>query len=305
MNKLSRLFSSLFLLFTVAALAQSDFSQFVANRTIQVEAEQLEIDGKYIKAAKRYMKLSRQTKDQKTQAGWMLRAADCLYTANKSHRALEIYKKLLATVPFFVPYEHVVGKLRDIAERFIDGHGTFLGLRDPQTAIGIYELIIREVPSIHVSLQDRMRLAELQRKQGRAEEAANTYQTILKLNPNLDDVRLDLAMLLAKLSKSGDGDGAKLRAALRHATAVKENQPNHPRIEEIEQLLLEAKEQEAQQMLDLSKFYLRPSHLRASAARRYLIDLIKDFPETKAAKEAEKLLQQNKALQKINQTEEK
>ena len=279
-----------------AAGADSDFSQFIANRTLQVEAQQLEIDGKYVKAAKRYLKLAKRTKDQKNRAGWTLRAADCFFTANKSHQALEIYKDLMANYPFFVPYEHVVGKLRVIAERFVDGNGTFLGLRDKQTSIAVYELIIREAPAIHVSLQDRLRIAELLKETDRPEEAVNAYQAILKLDPSLDDVRLELALLLAELSKTGDGDGTKLRAAVRHAQAVKERQPTHPRRKDIDLLLRDAREQDAQRLLGLGQFYLQPSHLRTSAARRYLLDVLRDYPDTQAGWEAKKILNDNPSL---------
>ena len=272
-----------------AARAESDFSQFIANRTLQVEAQQLEIDGKYVKAAKRYLKLAKRSKDQKNRAGWTLRAADCFFTANKSHQALEIYKDLMANYPFFVPYEHVVGKLRVIAERFVDGNGTFLGLRDKQTSIAVYELIIREAPAIHVSLQDRLRIAELLKETDRPEEA-------VKLDPGLDDVRLELAFLLAKLSKTGDGDGTKLRAAVRHAQAVKERQPTHPRRKDIDLLLRDAREQDAQRLLGLGQFYLQPSHLRTSAARRYLLDVLRDYPDTQAGWEAKKILNDNPSL---------
>ncbi len=278
------------------ARAESDFSQFVANRTLQEEAQQLEINGKYAKAAKRYLKLAKRTSDQKNQAGWTLRAADCYFTANKSHKALEIYKLLLANSPFFVPYEHVVGKLRIIAERFVDGNGTFLGLRDKETAIAIYELIIQETPSIHVSLQDRLRLAELLKETKRLEEAVNAYQAILKLDPGLDDVRLELAILLSELSELGDGDGTKLRAAVRHAEAVKENQPEHPRSKEIDHLLHDARERDAQRLLNLGQFYLRPAHRRTSAARRYLLDVLRDYPDTQAGEEAKKILDENPSL---------
>ena len=278
------------------ARAESDFSQFIANRTLQTEAQQLEIDGKYAKAAKRYLKLAKRVKDPKNQAGWTLRAADCYFTANKSHKALEVYKNLLANSPFFVPYEHVVGKLRIIAERFVDGDGTFLGIRDKETAIAIYELIIQEAPSIHVSLQDRLRMAELLKETKRLEEAVNAYQAILRLDPSLDDVRLELALVLSELSKTGDGDGTKLRAAVRHAEEVKENQPEHPRRKEIDLLLRDAREQDAQRLLDLGKFYLRPAHRRTGAARRYLIDVLRDYSDTQAGWEAKKILDDNPSL---------
>ncbi|HPY89582.1 MAG TPA: hypothetical protein PLT23_02580 [Lentisphaeria bacterium] len=284
------------LAWAVVGRAESDFSQFIANRTLQGEAQELEIDGKYVKAAKRYLKLAKRTSDPKNQAGWTLRAADCYCTANKSHKALELYKNLLANAPFFVPYEHVVGKLRIIAERFVDGEGTFLGIRDKQTAISIYELIIQEAPSIHVSLQDRLRMVELLKETERLEEAVNAYQAILKLDPGLDDVRLDLAILLSELSKIGDGDGTKLRAAVRHAEAVKENQPEHPRRKEIDLLLRDAREQDAQRLLDLGQFYLRPSHRRTGAARRYLLDVLRDYPDTQAGWEAKKILDDNPSL---------
>ena len=53
---------------------------------------------------------------------------------------------------------------------------------------------------------------------------------------------------------------------------------------------MEARELEAERLLALAKFYLRPAHDRQDAARGYLQDVTAGFPETKAAAEAERLL---------------
>ena len=109
-----------------------------------------------------------------------------------------------------------------------------------ETGIKIYELVIREAPAVQVTLGDRLRLAELLVEVGRLEEAVLVYQALLRQDSRNLDVRADLALLLLKISLQGDGDGSKLRAAVREATIVIESDPNHKKNKELRKLLRDA-----------------------------------------------------------------
>jgi hypothetical protein len=259
----------------------------------------------YVEAAKIYRRMARYEKNRARSAAYLLRGADCLMQAKKGHRALEEYTNLLENYPLYVPYEHVVEQLRQLAEWFIVGDGTFLGIKDKDTGIQIYELIIREAPAVQVTLKDRLRLAELLEGSGRGEEAVVVYQAILRQEPGNWDVRAKLALLFLKLSKNGDGDGAKLRAAVREANIVLESNPDNPLAKDLKRLCRDAEAEEANRLLKNGQFYLLPAHRRPSAARRYMHDVIMKYPDSNAAKEARRLLKTNPELRALEEQNEK
>ncbi len=275
---------------------KTDFSKFLENKYLLSDAQLNESLGKYKKAAKQYLDLSKRTEDPKTKAAFILSAADCFLLMPKNHRALEEYKVLVKEYPLYIPYGHVVEQLRQVAQNFVDGNGTFWGIRDRDAAVEVYRMILHEIPSVHVALQDRLRLSELLVELDRGEEAVNEYQTILKQDPSMVDIRIDLALLLSALSKKHDGDGSRRRAAVRHARLAMEQAPDHERKAELDAVLVDAQEADAASMLEQAKFYMVRSHRRLHAARRYLYDLQLKYPKTKAAAEAAQLLEDYKGL---------
>ena len=260
-------------------------------REMHSSAEAAEAAGRYKQAAKTYGRLARMYTEKANVALLLSKQARCQLLAGKIHLAKESYEKLLTGYPLYISYEQTVDELRQLADCFENGKGTFLGIRDEHTAAAIYELIVRETPAIHVSLKDRMKLAELLLEINNPEEAANVYQGILKKDPAQNEVRLDFALLLEKFSRKGDGDGRKLRAAVREAeTFLARAEAEHPRRVEAEELLKNAQETQAERLLTQAKFYLLRRHRRPDAARRYLLDIVRDFPQTRAAEEAKSIL---------------
>ena len=273
----------------------------LATAMPKLEAQAAMVKEDYVEAAKIYRRMARYEKNRARSAAYLLRGADCLMQAKKGHRALEEYTNLLENYPLYVPYEHVVEQLRQLAEWFIVGDGTFLGIKDKDTGIQIYELIIREAPAVQVTLKDRLRLAELLDGSGRGEEAVVVYQAILRQEPGNWDVRAKLALLFLKLSKNGDGDGAKLRAAVREANIVLQSNPDNPLAKELKRLCRDAEAEEANRLLKNGEFYLLPAHRRPSAARRYMHDVIMKYPDSNAAKEARRLLKTNPDLRALEE----
>ena len=279
----------------------SGFALFEKLRAMKLEAQSAMVKEDYVEAAKIFRRMARYEKNRARSAAYLLRGADCLMQAKKGHRALEEYTNLLENYPLYVPYEHVVEQLRQLAEWFIVGDGTFLGIRDKDTGIKIYEMIIREAPAMQVTLKDRLRLAELLEGSGRGEEAVVVYQALLRQEPGNWDVRTKLALLFLKLSKSGDGDGAKLRSAVREANIVIQSNPDNPKIKELRKLCRDAEAEEANRLLKDGQFYLLPAHKRPTAARRYMHDLIMKYPDSDAAKEARRLLKTNPELRLLEE----
>lgn len=287
----------LFVFTTVTAMAtygadkDAALDEFVANQQLLQDATESEKEGAYKRAAKLFRKLGDKTQSPQLKAAYQLRQADCFFAARKIRKALNLYKDLIERYPLYIPYEHVVAQLRSLAESFVDGDGTFLGLRDKTTAIETYELIIQGAPSIHVSLADRERLAELLVQEHRPEEAIAVYQAILKQDAGLARIRADVAQLLFGMCKRGDADGSKMKMAIRQAEMALQQEPSLSCNRELFDLITQAKQTQAQRDLDKALFYLKPAHKNVVSVRRYLNDLIREYPDTPAAQEARRILE--------------
>ena len=178
-----------------------DYETYRDIQNLKIEAGEKWADDDFTGAAKIYRKIAKKIDKPAEKAEMLLREAECYFEANKTHLASEAFRAIMKDYALYVPYTVVVERLRTLAERYADGNGTFWGIRDRSTAIELYFLILTDAPSIHVSLDDRLRLAELLKQDGREEEAVVVYQDALKMNPGLDDVRLEQALLLVELCK--------------------------------------------------------------------------------------------------------
>ena len=291
--KINRLFI-LATLCCVAVLAGEKTEQELAReiRHYQQKGEIAEADGSLKTAARCYHKIALRQEDARLKAEWFQREAECWFAAMKTTKAYHAYKHLLKNYPLYVSYELAIPHLRELAERYIDGNGTFWGLRDKSAAAEVYELLLRETPSIKVSLDDRVRLAGLYEELDRWEEAVLEYQEILSRSPMSDEIRLKFVKLLMRMSKRGDGDGQRLRTARRHALTILEHHPDEELRKEVEEILTTCREQEAQRLLDLAKFYLTKAQYRPEAAKGYLLELNSKFAGTAAAKEGAATLEE-------------
>jgi hypothetical protein len=80
------------------------------------------------------------------------------------------------------------------------------------------------------------------------------------------------------------------RQAGRELRAFVQAKPDDPGRADAEFLLGLVDQRRADALYNLARFYLRPAHRREPAARRYLNDVIRDYPGTTAAGEAGALL---------------
>jgi outer membrane protein assembly factor BamD (BamD/ComL family) len=165
-------------------------------------------------------------------------------------------------------------------------------------AVEVYEDLMRIAPAGDRGPDDALRLGQLQVKAGDRELAVVTFREILRRHPRSSAApraHLELGRALLDLADAGDGDGRLKREARLHLERFLERGTDGAARQEAEDLLRSCRAQEAEQLLALGEFYLRPVHARPKAARRYLHDLIQTYPEVDVAEEAEELLAQVQA----------
>ncbi len=261
---------------------------------LQTRAGELEAAGNFKAAAKLHARSKVYAPDDRARAKALLSEADGYYAAGIYRNSKDAYLNLLRSYPLYTPQSHVLQRLREMAELYVDGSiGTF-SLKDVPMAIEIYETIIQEAPTAKGTINDHLRLAELQTASGRQAEALVTYEELFRRHAGrseLGTARLAFAQALTDRAKTGgDGDGQLARQARRQLAAFVQEQPTHPRRAEAEGIIAVLDEQQASSLYSLAVFYTNPVHRRLPATRRYLQDILRNYPNTAAAGQAKQLL---------------
>ncbi len=268
-----------------------EFENYDATRVLLREAEDHIAQEKYAKAAKCYQKAANLQTSEEKKAEYFYLEAQNLMLGKKDTKAFRAYRKLLKEYIYFLPLEDIMEQLRELAGNFEQGNGTVFGLKDPDAAIDIYQLIIEHEPDGRQSLTDRLTLAAKQEKEFYYERAVKTYQEIIKLLPNDPDARFCLARLLEKMAQERDADGVLSRAAIREARRFLEvSSAKDFRRPEAEEILKSAHLREGARMLERAQFYLVKYHYKPEIARTYLLDLRRDFSDTPAGEQAKAIL---------------
>jgi tetratricopeptide (TPR) repeat protein len=272
--------------------AEQGYSKYSRQRELAREGEQAENVGLYGDAAKAYRKSRLYAVDNRTRAQLLLREAECRVQQGAPYKAFEAYKTLLESYPLHIPYDRVMPRLRQLAADFEQGAGSWFGFRNRNQAIEVYQLILQEAPVGSGVIQDSLNLGGLLTAADRPQEAISAYREALKrfpAAPLAPDVHLELGRLLVEDSRTGDGDGQVARQAVRELNAFIAAKPDDPRRADAEFLLALLDERRAEAKYNLSRFYLRPVHRRELAARRYLADVVRDYPKSTAAARATQL----------------
>jgi tetratricopeptide (TPR) repeat protein len=277
----------------VCSGAEEGYSKFSRQRELARMGEQSESRGDYRAAAKAYKKSRLYALDNRTRAALLLREAECYALDEDPYDAFEAYKTLVESFPLHTPYDRVIPRLRQLAGDFEAGRGSWFGIRNRTKAIEVYEVVLQETPVGSGAIQDSLTLGGLLTAADRSPEAIVVYREALRRfpgDPMAPQLRLELGRLLAEDARAGDGDGQVARQAVRELRAFAQAKPDDPARADADFLLSLVDQRRADALYDLARFYLRPAHRREPAARRYLNDLIRDYPNTTAASEASVLL---------------
>jgi len=272
----------------------ADYAEYQQELELLQRAQEYIDAEKFVKAAEQYRRAAKLTKSSETRAGYLVNEAENLLLGKKSHRAKKVFFDLVNNYRFFIPLQKILEQMRELADYFEHGTGTLMHFPDPATAIEIYREIVKCQPGGEQSLNDRLVLGKKLEGDGQDKEAVSLYQETIKLLPRNPDVRLALAQCLSKMAAKSDGDGELSRAAIREAQSFLElSSPNDPRRELVTEIRTRARNDEAARLLARAQFYLVKYHYRPEVARRYLLDVQRDYPETPAAPDAQALLKQH------------
>lgn len=261
-----------------------------SERSLPRRAKAYEAAGHHAAAARLYGRMAELAELDSNKAACLVRRATCLHRAGKHYAAWQCFEEAAASYPLHVPYDAVVTSLREIAVAFTNGDASMFGWKKPGLAADVYGLILDLSPVGEHSADDSLTLVKLMRENGDTDEAIVRCQELVRRHPDVAEARLELGKMLLKLAQGGDGDGRIKREALQQLERFLEIAPDHSRAEEADLLLTMIREKQAQSKLRLGRFYSHPAHSRPAVARRYLHDVLREYPTTSAASIARALL---------------
>ncbi len=256
-------------------------------------ARRHEKKGRPAKAAKTYLRMADMATQAKARTFARTRAGDRFVEAGKYTAARDAYREALTEAAGYIRYGHVLVQLRKLVGKFESGAGRWFG-ENLSSAIETLELILETSPLGEHAAADRLKLADLHRKNDDYEQATAAYRSLLHQyprKPEAQDACFRLAQMLLKRGRLDDRDGSlhqEAKTLLKRYMAAAPESDEHRA--EAEVLLEEIHEFEARRILEKARFYTWEIHWRPEAVRRYLSMLDEPpYDGTLAAARAEEI----------------
>ncbi|MFO7821904.1 MAG: outer membrane protein assembly factor BamD [Lentisphaeria bacterium] len=265
------------------------------NVNLAERARHLETEENYADAAKVYKKMQRYASTKSNRTFALYRRAECLFLADKYNQALKAFLELGDNYPRAAEYPRINQRLRSIAAAYASGEASFLGGKDIEQARDIYQRILTFAPAGKNAPEDTMRLAEFQQLDNQPGKAVVTYREVTRKFPRSKQApyaRLALAGIYLNKAKETNDQWEPAMQARRMAARYLDLYSEHQARDKGEAIVRAANEELARDLLYLGHFYLRPAHYRPDVARRYLSDLLREYDQTSAAREARVLMAQ-------------
>lgn len=273
---------------------QVEDSWFREGGDLARKAEKRFEEGNYADAAKLYGRMAKLATTRANAAWATMRKAEMHIADGRYNLAVEEYKKTIRKWSETINFKQAIGRLRELAEAYTKVPGSFLviiPIDRKSRAIEVYEFILKHAPESSQAPNDQLRLAQLLLEEGRLAEARKAYRDVFEDYPRSSSApkaRLEYIRLVIEQARKQEDKTPLLEAAKQEASLFLRLYPDHELASKVKALQKEARELKAEHYLAISDFYLHESHYNASAARRYLSKIEKEYGDTEAAVKARK-----------------
>ena len=252
--------------------------------------------GNWRSAAKQYKAARLHADNYVVKANALKKEAEAYRKASLFFKEYKCLKMLVENAPGQINFKKTVEREYEIANLFYEGYretpySWMPWIEDDNHAIEIYKTVQGQSPYAKFIPHLLLKLAALHLEKGENEKAEKTYKKIIEDHPNskvADIAYLDLANIYIQLAKRGDGDGANTKAAKNTLLEFIKKYPKAPEMLWAENSLEKTSEISAERLFDLAKFYNGKGN--TNAVKRYIRDILINYPETKVVGKAENLL---------------
>ena len=224
------------------------------------------------------------------QAAASYRKADLLY---KEYTCL---KKLIDAYPDQVKFERVIEREYEIGNAFSSGYREcpytwFPWLEDDDKTIDIYETLITQAPFAKFIPEMMLKMGEYYTGKAQYKKAEQIYFKIIKMYPfseHAPTAYLELGHLKVELSRNGDGDGSIVHDAKQSLDEYLKKYPKSSERPWAVEAVEKADDNLSRNLYELACYYHKNNN--DDAAKRYIREIIVNYPKTSCAEKADKLL---------------
>lgn len=252
--------------------------------------------GDWRSAAKQYKAAVLYADNHVVKANALKKEAEAYLNAELYYKEFKCLRTLIESAPEQIDFRKTVEREYHIANLYYDGYRerpyTWMPwIKNDNHAIEIYKAVQKQSPFAEFIPQLLTRLGSLYLSGGNNKEAEETYKKIIEEHASSDSAKiayLDLAHLYIGLAKRGDGDGYNTTEAKNILEEFIKKYPDAPERPWAKNSLKQTYEIGAERVLKLAKYYNNKGDTKV--AKRYIRDILVNYPETKTVVEAEKLL---------------
>lgn len=256
----------------------------------------LEREGDYRKAAKRYLDAELLTSDKTVKANALNNAARAYRQAELYGKEFDCIERLIDEHMSRIDFTWAVNREYEIADAFYNGHrdakfAWFPFIKDYDRFLECSEAALNHAPCSESAAAVRLRLGLMYLEDQKTDKAIEKYKEVLQLHPGTDSAyyaELGLADVYCQLAEHGDGDGHWAALAIEQLDHFMENNPQAPEIQWVKEQRLEIDKIQAKRLHDLAKYHHRTG--RDDLAEHYLNIVVQRYGETEYAIPSEKLL---------------
>ena len=256
----------------------------------------LEREGEYRKAAKRYLDAELLTSDKTVKANALINAARSYRQAELYGREFDCIERLIKEHMNRIDFAQAVNREYEIADAFYRGHRDAMFewlpfIKDSDRFLECSEAALNNAPCSESAGAVRLRLGGMYLKDQKPEKAIEKYKEVIQLHPGTDSAyyaELGLADVYCQLAERGDGDGHWAALAIEQLDRFAENYPESPELQWVKEQRLAIDKIQAKRLHDLAKYHHRNG--RDDLAEHYLNQVVQRYGETEHAIPSEKLL---------------
>ena len=266
---------------------------------LYTQGRKLYLAGEYYDAAKKFERSYAIATEAAVRANSLLAQIGAFRMCKLYYREFNAIELLLERYPEYADCRTLISREYEIAEYFRTGlrEPSFWILRwipwlkDVDRTEELYLKALKRSPYAKEASAAHMKLAIFYDLEGKTQPSLVQLRLILQRHPKSPEskyARLALANGLFELARRGDGDSRYVNEAVLEFNEFCKRYPDSSEIEFARTKLAQARDIQAERLLEIAEYYRKNG--RSEASERYLAKVMGNFPDSKSAPEAEKIL---------------
>jgi tetratricopeptide (TPR) repeat protein len=260
------------------------------------KALELEREGDFRKAGKRFLDAELLTSDKIVKANALSNAARAFRQAELYGREFDCIERLISEHMSRIDFTKAVNREYEIADAFFNGHRDAMFewlpfIKDSDRFLECSEAALRNAPCAEPAAAVRLRLGRMYLTEQHPEQAVEKFKEVLQLHPGTESAyyaELGLADVYCQLAERGDGDNRWANLAIEQLDHFIENNPEAPELQWVREQRQKIDVIQAKRLHDLAKYHHRTG--RDDLAEHYLSQVVQRYAETEQAIPSEQLL---------------